>query len=270
MKPLFIFFVLAYLISWIIWLPLYDQAIGIADIPALPYNHGLGGLGPLLASFLTILIYNKKDGIKRIVKQVLQIRPIFYLVIAVFSPFLLAFITMLYGYFVDNSSLKLSTLLTSTEFPEFNFFTIIIYNLVFFGFGEEVGWRGFALPRLQENFNALSSSFILTAFWAIWHLPLFLYRPGYMSMELAGTFGWVFSLLTGSILLTWLFNETKGSVLICAVYHSTIDIAFTADYADVNTANYLGLLITVWGLATVIIFKAKNLSNKERIKYTDS
>ena len=142
-----------------------------------------------------------------------------------------------------------------------------IYNLLFFGFGEEAGWRGFALPRLQNKMNALTASIILTLFWALWHLPLFFYRPGYTTMDFAGIAGWSFSLLTGSILLTWLYNSSRGSILICAVFHSTIDIAFTTDIADKNILNYMGFLITVWGILTIIIFKPKNLAAIDRTSF---
>lgn len=140
-----------------------------------------------------------------------------------------------------------------------------IYNLIFFGFGEETGWKGFALPRLQSKFNALVSSIIFTVPWAMWHWPLFLYRPGYTTMDAADITGWFFSLLTGSVLLTWLFNSTRGSILICAIFHATIDIAFVSDVVDKSIVNYLGLLITIWGIIIVIIFGYKNLSRKERV-----
>jgi hypothetical protein len=85
-------------------------------------------------------------------------------------------------------------------------------------------------------------------------------------MGFAGIMGWVFSLLTGSILLTWLYNSSKASILICAVFHSTIDIAFTADLAGINVINYMGFLITVWGILTILIFKPKNLATNDREK----
>lgn len=265
MKQLITYFGLAYLISWTIWIPLYGHFFGL---PTLPYQHGLGGLGPLIASFLTTWIYYRKEGVIQLIKKCLQIRPIFYLTIALFSPFLLAFIATIINYFITKSPINLTGLLTCKEFPQFNLLTFFIYNLIFFGFGEEVGWRGFALPRFQGKFNALTSSVILTVFWALWHLPLFLYRPGYTTMDLAGIFGWTFSLLTGSVLLTWLYNSSRASILICAVFHSTIDIAFTADFADKNIMNYMGFLITVWGILTIIIFKPKNLATNERMKNT--
>lgn len=83
-------------------------------------------------------------------------------------------------------------------------------------------------------------------------------------MNTAGMFGWIFSLLAGSILLTWLFNSSRGSILICAVFHSTIDIAFTADFANKNIVNSIGFLITVWGVLTIVVYKQKNLAAHTR------
>ena len=237
---------------------------GLTDVMTLPFHHGLGGLGPLIAAFITTWIYDKYKGVKKLFKKCLQVQPLLYLTIALVSPFILAIMAILINSFVAKTPINLSGLLTAKEFPNYNPLTFFIYNLVFFGFGEEVGWRGFVLPRFQDKFNALTSSIILTVFWAIWHSPLFFYRPGYTSMDFAGILGWVFSLLTGSILLTWLFNSSRGGILICAIFHSTIDIAFTADIADKNIINYMGFLITVWGILTIIIFKMKNLSTKGR------
>lgn len=264
MKQLLTYLGLAYLISWTIWLPLYGPIFGLTDLPTLPFHHGIGGIGPLISSFLTTWIFLKNEGLKNLLAKCLQIKPLTFLGIALFSPFVLALIASLMSHIIDKTTVNLSELLRTKEFPQFNLLTFFIYNLIFFGLGEEVGWRGFALPRLQNKSNALIASIVLTVFWALWHLPLFFYRPGYSSMGFAGIFGWVFSLLTGSVLLTWLYNSSRGNILICAVFHSTIDIAFTSDIADKNVINYMGFLITVWGILTILIFKPENLSTNER------
>ena len=85
-------------------------------------------------------------------------------------------------------------------------------------------------------------------------------------MDIAGILGWGFSLLTGSVLLTWLYNSTRASILICAIFHSTVDIAFTSGVADKNIVSYMGILITVWGVLTILIFKPKNLAPIDREK----
>ncbi|GAB3521323.1 CPBP family intramembrane glutamic endopeptidase [Emticicia fontis] len=264
MKQLITFFGLSYFISWLIWFPLYGHLIGLNNLPVLPYHHALGGLGPLLASVLTTWIYLKNDGLKRLLKQCFQTKPIIYLLIALFSPFLLAFLAALINNLIYQTPVNLSALFVAKEFPDFNIIIFFIYNLIFFGFGEEVGWRGFALPRLQAKSNALTASIILTFFWAFWHWPLFFYRPSFMAMGIGGAFGWFFSLLTGSILLTWIYNSSRASILMCAIFHATIDIAFMADFSDQALANTMGFLITVWGILTIIILKPNNLSVKER------
>ena len=264
MKQLLIFFGLAYLISWTIWLPLYGHIFGLTNLPTIPFNHAIGGFGPLIASFFTTFFFLKTDGVKKLLAKCFQIKPLTYLAIALFSPFVLAFIASVTSHFINKTPINISGLLTTKEFPQWSLLTFFFYNLMFFGFGEEVGWRGFALPRLLNKSNALTASILLTLFWALWHLPLFFYRPGYTTMEWTGILGWVFSLLTGSILLTWLYNSSRASILICAVFHSTIDIAFTADIADKNIMNYMGFLITVWGILTIIFLKPKNLATNER------
>jgi uncharacterized protein len=260
MKQLLTYFGLAYLISWIIWLPLYGHIFGLNNLPALPYQHAIGALGPLIAALITTFIFLEKDGIKKLLATFLQIIPLIYLAVALFSPFLLVFIASLISYFINKTPINFSALVTAKEFPQSNFITFFIYNLLFFGFGEEVGWRGFALPHFQNKMNALLASIVLTLFWALWHLPMFFYKEGFTTMGSTEIFGWIFSLLTGSVLLTWLYNSSKGSILMCAVFHTTIDIAFTADFADKNIASYLGVLITVWGILTIIIFKPKKLA----------
>lgn len=267
MKQLLTYFALSYFLSWIIWLPLYGHIFGLTNLPTFPFHHAIGGLGPLMASILTTWIFSKNEGLKNLLAKCLQTKPIIYLIVALLSPFILAFLALIISYFIDKTPIDLSGLLRTNEFPQFHFVTFFIYNLIFFGFGEEVGWRGFVLPRLQYKMNALVASIVLALFWALWHLPLFFYRPGYETMEFAGIAGWVFSLLTGSILLTWLYNSSRGSIIICAIFHSTVDIAFTADIADKNVINYMGFLITVWGIVTILVFKPKNLAIQERIKY---
>jgi hypothetical protein len=81
-------------------------------------------------------------------------------------------------------------------------------------------------------------------------------------MGMTDSIGWLLSLFTGSILLTWLFNSTKGSILIVSVFHATIDVAFTSTVAQGDISNYMGMLITVWAIIVVWLYKPKHLSDK--------
>lgn len=87
--------------------------------------------------------------------------------------------------------------------------------------GEEIGWRGFALPRMSARFGLPLATILLGLLWACWHLPLFFVKG-------ASTFGQSFPLyviqVTGlSVVLGWLFWKTEGSLLITMLMHAAIN-----------------------------------------------
>ena len=84
--------------------------------------------------------------------------------------------------------------------------------------GEETGWRGFALPLLQRRYGALAAALLVTPIWALWHLPYFFTVSTYRGFPPVGYVGFVFGLACGSIVLTWVYNGTGGSILACAVW----------------------------------------------------
>lgn len=222
----------------------------------MPLNHALGGLGPMIAAFVCIRIAKGRTGVFSLLRSMIDVRSPVLVIIALIAPFVLLLAAMVY----DAPTAHATGILHNREFPNWSFAVFALYNLFFFGFGEEVGWRGFALPRLQQRMNAFWASALLTLFWAVWHWPLFLYRPGYVSMDAAGIAGWVFSLLTGSVLLTWLFNSSRGSLLVVAIFHATVDIAFTCEAATPAVIGVMGFLITVWGIVMVVVMKPRDLS----------
>lgn len=84
---------------------------------------------------------------------------------------------------------------------------------------EEIGWRGYALGRLQTHWNALTSSLIVGLFWGLWHLPLFM-MTGTSQHELKIPFiGFLISMITSSILYTWLYNNTQQSLWSAILLH---------------------------------------------------
>lgn len=90
--------------------------------------------------------------------------------------------------------------------------------------GEELGWRGYALPRLLQRHNALVASILVGIFWGLWHLPVSQLFGG-------GSPPLVDSLLYGlgvdfaSVIYTWIFRHTRGSVLIACLFHSVYDVS---------------------------------------------
>lgn len=83
-----------------------------------------------------------------------------------------------------------------------------------------------------------------------------------------GIAGWLFSLVTGSILLTWLFNRSGGSVLAVALFHGVLDIVMTSPVKGA-LPSIMGAIITLWGLAIPILLGRANLSRSPRVRDLD-
>ncbi len=98
-----------------------------------------------------------------------------------------------------------------------------LYSIIYGGLSEEPGWRGFALPRLQAKFSPLVSSLILGVFWAVWHAPARF--GGIEAKSLSDTLvEWVLIVLV-TVIFTWFFNRTKGSILVTALVHPAMNTA---------------------------------------------
>lgn len=256
-----VYFALACAISWLIWLPLVLVALGY-DVPTLPYHHFLGALGPCLAAFIVTFISGGRNGVINLTRRIAQWRTgISWYLVALLGPVVLFILAVaIYGFNSDDWS-ALQQFGASDEFPQFGILTLWLFHIFTFGFGEEIGWRGFALPRLQQRRNAMIATLILSLFWALWHLPTFLYRPGYASMDLFSIIGWLFSIAMGAVLLTWLYNSTRGSILIVSLFHGSVDIVFTSKGVSTDIMNMIGMFMMVWSVAVIIIFKPAKLSS---------
>lgn len=123
---------------------------------------------------------------------------------------------------------------------------------------EEIGWRGFALPALQERSDALTASVLIGLVWAVWHLPAFAFEiPGYTS-----SFALYTLLVVGiSVVLTWLYNSTDGSILLAVLFHGGVNAApsigtvFVGDISTVDVSPYLVLVPAVWIVALLLLLR---------------
>jgi membrane protease YdiL (CAAX protease family) len=142
---------------------------------------------------------------------------------------------------------------------------LVNFILVFFlggPLGEEIGWRGYALPQMQSKYGSLKASLILGALWAFWHLADFLtpYHGDFLT-----SFPLYFLLVVIlSVIMTWIYNNTKGSIFMAILAHTSINTPelvwvplFTA--LDVNSM-HLAILIG-FGIPAllVILFTRGNL-----------
>lgn len=115
-------------------------------------------------------------------------------------------------------------------------------------FAEELGWRGFALPRLQERHNALLSSVVLGIVWGLWHIPLFVYFDYTLPILIVE----VLTFVPAAVLYTWVYNHTRGSLLLVSLLHLAEQL--TNSFLG-TSPTYTDEILTL-ALATLIVLLA--------------
>jgi membrane protease YdiL (CAAX protease family) len=215
--PVLTFFLLAYAITWSVWSPIsYGYTQGTIELtPAIIAIYILGSFGPLLsAAFVTCLTGR---SLRAWFSQALKWRvPIKWWLAAFFIPILLyalmAGIHMLLG-----GKFNLAEVAALISLPG-GFLTVFLWG----GGNEELGWRGLALPRLQERYNPLVSSLIVGVVWTLWHAPPGIIELGFVAWAVDLPFYMV--TVTGiSVVATWLYNKTGGSVLLTMIFHASVN-----------------------------------------------
>lgn len=251
--PLMFFFIIAYAFSWILSIPFILSEWGV-----LRGNYqavfAIKSFGPFVASFLMTYILEGKEGMKRLKMRIKQTRAswLVYLFILLGIPVLII----------------LGIILQPGKMASFQGFTPVLFisyplafAAVFFGggpLGEEPGWRGFALPRMQKSYGPLLGTLLLGIVWTCWHLPDFLTSaqgggPGTGFSAFLSNFP-IFMVLVIelAILLTWVYNRTKGSVFISTLVHASVNtpqvvlvpLFLAVDTTSLNLAALIGFGVT--------------------------
>jgi membrane protease YdiL (CAAX protease family) len=147
---------------------------------------------------------------------------------------------------------------------------MLLMLILFAGLGEEFGWRGFALPRLQKRYSAMVSGLIVGVLWWLWHTPMF-FIEGVGQYMMAQEFGFLPAFLgygvfviSSAVTFAWLFNNTRGSVLIAAVYHGSMNAwaGYTGAWEHPSRLLTGFALSAIVSIAVVLLFGAQNLSRK--------
>jgi membrane protease YdiL (CAAX protease family) len=263
--PLPAFFLLAIGLTWIFLIP---DALGSRGI--LPFRLPLPlmivmGYMPTLAAVLVTAQTRGKEGVRALFRKLLigRVGLRWYLV-AVFG-LAAIYIAVIFLHNLIASSSALPVL--SERLPPLSPSQMVVYLIPMFLVitiinGEELGWRGFALPGLQAKYTALTSSLILGLIWTLFHLPLFFTVTG--SSQADWSFAsFLVSTVAMSILYTWMLNNTRGSVLLAYLFHgaaNTWSQVFSMDHANPLVGWILTGLLVLAAVTVIVHSGAENLS----------
>jgi uncharacterized protein len=258
--PLVSFFVLAYALTWLGWSPWFLSEAGVGLLPydgeeiSLYSNIVALVLGPTLSAFIMTAATEGREGVRRLLRRIVLWRVGFrwYVFVLLGIPAIVLVSTVVMP----------GTLVSfqPSEVPSTLVLYVVAGPFMLFAGGpvfEEIGWRGFALPRLQRLHGPLVGSLLLGALWGLWHLPLFLIptwdTPHGSPLDVALFVIWAMAI---TLVFTWIFNNTKGSVLLAVLAHGSVNMAAASVYgifpAPAVTGGILSFVIG-FGVAALVI-----------------
>ena len=265
--PLLAFFIIAFAITWgfgALFFLFSGQLISAFGEPDLgkPFYRAwfhLAVYGAPAAAFIVIAVTHGMAGIRAYLRRLLHWRAgiLWYLLVVAGIPAIYAtqriIFTALGG--------------TPPPYPHDPWYMVVPMALFVLiadpGPMEELGWRGFALPLLQQRFSALGASVILGTIWGLWHLPAF-----FISAAPQSSFAFPVFLLGSiaySIIMTALYNATGGSIPLAFLFHWQINNAFGLSTIPEGFL-ISNLLFAAVAVIFIIAFGSRNLG---RTKFTE-
>jgi CAAX protease family protein len=207
------------------------------------------------ASFTVTSITAGKAGVKQLLRRyaLWRVGLLWYLLVLVGVPlFQLVCASFFLGIAPLTALIQQWPLYFTTFLP--NLLIIVVAVQIW----EEGGWSGYAVPNLQKRFGAVRTALILGPLWALWHLPVF-FVPGQIFDQKVGAITMIVQMvlmiivaILTRIFMTWVFNNTKGSILIAILLHASLDASNSgsAFIKQLLTASQLG----GYGLASALVF----------------
>ncbi len=249
--PLMLFFILS-LASWVVWAPQAAAALGY-DIPAAPLTSPLNALAvwaPGLAAIITCVLIAGRAGPGSLFRPLRAWRVgvgwyAFVLLLPVAQWAGALGLDRLFG---RTYQLGTSPVWAALGPQAAAMLPILVVFALPSALGEELGWRGFALPKLQTRYSALTASIILGLFWGLWHVPTWIAQKQ-TEASFPAALLMVVSTVPVAVLFTWIYNNTGGSLLPVWLFHASIAIT---NYFTPALPSHTHTLLA-WAIAIIIV-----------------
>ncbi len=242
--PILTFFVIAYAFSWAIGGLLIADYQGLISVPKA--LHYASAFGPAVAAVIVTALSSGRDGLADLWQRLTHWRVgLRWWLIGVGTPLALAVIAVVI-YAVSNNTLPVLQQFGEVDYLG-NIGALAALGLwvATYGFGEEIGWRGFAFHRLQAQ-GWVRAAVLVGVLWGLWHLPYFFYKANFIALGLGGFFGYLVSIIMGSLLLSWLYRGGGHSILLVALWHGLFDFVSASPIAEGTGNAVLSGIVIGW------------------------
>ncbi len=231
--PAGLFVLLTFVCSWVPWLVLVATSADPFTGPGSMALWVAGGYGPTVAAVLAAGILGGRGGLRELFGGLRRWRlGRWYLVLVL--PLLVAVVAVLATVALGPASLEVAGIGHWMLFPA------MLLGGVLLGGLEEIGWRGYLLPRLQSRIGPIAASVVIGLVWSLWHAPLFLLTS--TSQASMSPTWFTLHAVALSLVLTWIYNGSGGSVLLAVLFHGVVNGAYDAVVGGVAPETLEGFL----------------------------
>lgn len=249
------FFLIAIAFTWLFQLPRVLDSRGMIHSPPSLSSVAMyiSQLGPFVAAFLLTYITDGGGGVARLLKRgwSTDFGRIWWIPTLLLLPAMEGLAVSLAALFGGEPLPELALLARPESYARSFLFLLYLAAL------EEYGWRGYALDRLQQRWGALSSSLILAAFWGPWHLLQWFMGGTYRSD--VPFFAFWYGIVMESILFTWLYNNTRTSLLPVILFHALMNAQVFSTWGNPTSAWIFVLAWTLVTIAVVVVWGPREL-----------
>jgi membrane protease YdiL (CAAX protease family) len=244
-----IYVVVSYAWSWAWWLPLLIS--GELVRPGMLPTHLPGLAGPAVGAVVATA-FEGHHALQRLWHRAsdLQLSPLGWSV--ALSPLLFVALGLI-AVLLSSGNFNTAGLGSYSGVPQWGVIPVFLLVLVVNGFGEELGWRGYLLPRLQEAFGAWPGTILVFPIWALWHLPLFAIIESFAAMDpITIVFGWALGLFAGNLVLSNVARLSGGRVTAPALWHTLYNFSAATGLGAVSAA-VSTVVVIVWALGLIVL-----------------
>jgi membrane protease YdiL (CAAX protease family) len=256
------FFLLAFAFSWAFWVPLALARKGRIQAPFSPAQmQVLGAYGPAIAALIVTAMIGGMNGLRDFIGRLLawRVRLLWYW-LALFLPTAISLLNtalhMMFGgdapNFAEPPVSRITVPPFLAAFSPWGMVVPFFVHHLFFGSAaaEELGWRGFVLEKLQQRRSAFKASILVGCLWVVWALP-FSWTPSTPGAMVVRAILLLLGSIPASILATWIYNRTQGSLLLVILFNNSVKI--TDLFITPPAASPVCAVISLWIVAVAVL-----------------
>lgn len=247
-RPVAAYYLFAVAISWTYWITLI--ALGRQVTPGSSTTHLPGLLGPALSALVITAVLDGGRGLRELFTRIVRLRSTWpWGMLAALTPLPIAVVIFAAMIISGKPLPALQDFFTYPGLPAaLPLWSTLVAVLILNGYGEEIGWRGFAMEKWLPRYGRFGTTIRIAILWLFWHAPVFFLNQTMAALIGPMLLGWAVGLVCGAFVLAHIYLLSGRSILVLALWHATYNMTVATPATEGFPAAAISTVIMVWGV----------------------